>query len=130
MYVLVIAHSINGRPLTAHWLKLSGLIMESRIDSAGNNQNAHMIISKYNEIICRLMLYHNHCITKPISYYLDPPTLPPEDLEPPPEKVVSLQYLTIQLRHEKANILHSNCTADQRLSFCCTNSTIFLLLKT
>ena len=29
-------------------LKLSGLIMESRVDAAGDNQNAHVIISNYN----------------------------------------------------------------------------------
>lgn len=37
----------------------------------------------------RLLLYHTHCLQKPVSYYLDPPNLPPEELEPPPEKVVS-----------------------------------------
>jgi len=34
----------------------------------------------------RLLLYHSHNLTHPASYYLDPPPLPPEDLEPPPEK--------------------------------------------
>ena len=32
-------------------LKLSGLIMESQVDTAGDNQNAHVIISKYNKLI-------------------------------------------------------------------------------
>ena len=44
---LVIALSINPRPLSALELKLSGLIMESRVDTAGDNQNAHVIISNY-----------------------------------------------------------------------------------
>ncbi|XP_060562886.1 mediator of RNA polymerase II transcription subunit 12-like protein [Ruditapes philippinarum] len=35
----------------------------------------------------RLLLYHSHCLQKPANYYLDPPALPPEELEPPPEKV-------------------------------------------
>ncbi|KAK0041422.1 mediator of RNA polymerase II transcription subunit 12-like protein isoform X3 [Biomphalaria pfeifferi] len=34
----------------------------------------------------RLDLYHSHCLRKPLSYYLEPPNLPPEDLEPIPEK--------------------------------------------
>ena len=45
MDILVIALSINPRPLSALELKLSGLIMESRVDTAGDNQNAHVIIS-------------------------------------------------------------------------------------
>ena len=47
MDILVIALSINPRPLSALELKLSGLIMESRVDTAGDNQNAHVIISNY-----------------------------------------------------------------------------------
>ena len=43
MDILVIALSINPRPL----LKLLGLIMESRVDTAGDNQNAPVIISNY-----------------------------------------------------------------------------------
>ena len=45
MGILVIALRINPRPLSALELKLSGLIMESRVDTAGDNQNAHVIIS-------------------------------------------------------------------------------------
>ena len=45
MGILVVALSINPRPLSALELKLSGLIMESRVDTAGDNQNAHVIIS-------------------------------------------------------------------------------------
>ena len=47
MGILVIALSINPRPLSALELKLSGLIMESRVDTAGDNQNTHVIISNY-----------------------------------------------------------------------------------
>ena len=35
----------------------------------------------------RLLLYHSHNLVKPPEHYLEPPPLPPEDLEPPPEKV-------------------------------------------
>ena len=48
MGILVIALSINPRPLSTLELKLSGLIMESRVDTAGDNQNAQAIISNYS----------------------------------------------------------------------------------
>ena len=51
MGILVIALRINPRPLSALELKLSGLIMESRVDTAGDNQNAHVIISKYQSLV-------------------------------------------------------------------------------
>ncbi|XP_052783955.1 mediator of RNA polymerase II transcription subunit 12-like protein isoform X1 [Mya arenaria] len=35
----------------------------------------------------RMLLYHTHNLQKSAKYYLDPPTLPPEELEPPPEKI-------------------------------------------
>ncbi|XP_041350095.1 mediator of RNA polymerase II transcription subunit 12-like protein isoform X2 [Gigantopelta aegis] len=35
----------------------------------------------------RLLLFHQHSMRQPNSYYLEAPNLPPEDLEPPPEKV-------------------------------------------
>ena len=41
MGILVIALCIN------HQLKLLGLIMESRVDTTGNNQNDNVIISNY-----------------------------------------------------------------------------------
>ena len=47
MDILVIALSINPRPLSALEVKLSSLIMESRVDTAGDNLNAHVIISNY-----------------------------------------------------------------------------------
>ena len=47
MEILVIALSINPRPLSALELTLSGLIMGSRVDTAGDNQNPHVIISNY-----------------------------------------------------------------------------------
>ncbi|XP_067143152.1 mediator of RNA polymerase II transcription subunit 12-like protein isoform X2 [Centruroides vittatus] len=34
----------------------------------------------------RLLLWHTHSLKKSSSYYLDPPPLPPEDLDPCPEK--------------------------------------------
>ena len=45
--ILVIALSINPRPLSALRQTLSGLIMGSRVDTAGDNQNPNVIISKY-----------------------------------------------------------------------------------
>ena len=47
MGILVIALSIKPRPLSALELTLSGLIMGSRVDTAGDNQNPHVIISNY-----------------------------------------------------------------------------------
>lgn len=37
----------------------------------------------------RLLKYHTHNLQRPASHYLDPPPLPPEDLEPVPDKPVS-----------------------------------------
>ncbi|XP_049822887.1 mediator of RNA polymerase II transcription subunit 12 isoform X3 [Aethina tumida] len=34
----------------------------------------------------RLLKFHTHNLQKPLSHYLDPPPLPPEDLEPIPDK--------------------------------------------
>jgi mediator of RNA polymerase II transcription subunit 12 len=34
----------------------------------------------------RLLKYHTHNLQRPASHYLDPPPLPPEDLEPVPDK--------------------------------------------
>ena len=47
MGILVIALSINTRPLSALELTLSGLIMGSRVDTASDNHNPHVIISNY-----------------------------------------------------------------------------------
>ena len=60
MGILVIALSINPRPLSALELKLSGLIMESRVDTAGDNQNAHVIISNYHIAVTILWLNKYH----------------------------------------------------------------------
>lgn len=38
----------------------------------------------------RLLKYHTHSLVKPSSYFYEPLPLPPEDLEPLPEKPVSL----------------------------------------
>lgn len=43
----------------------------------------------------RLLKYHTHNMQKPSSHYLDPPPLPPEDLEPIPDKPVSFFKLHI-----------------------------------
>ena len=48
MGILVIALSFNPRPLSALELTLSGLIMGSRVDTAGDNQNPNVIISNYH----------------------------------------------------------------------------------
>ena len=55
MGILVIALRINPGPLSALELKLSGLIMESRVDTAGDNQNAHVIISNYHLTLIAIM---------------------------------------------------------------------------
>lgn len=44
----------------------------------------------------RLLKYHTHSLTRSPSYYLDPPPLPPEDLEPVPDKPVSIFASVIQ----------------------------------
>ena len=36
----------------------------------------------------RILRHHTHSLTKPAAYFLEHPQLPPEELEPPPEKVV------------------------------------------
>ena len=41
----------------------------------------------YTLYLFRTLLYHSHNLTKQAAYYLEAPPLPPEDLEPPPEKV-------------------------------------------
>ena len=48
------------RPLSALELKLLGLIMESRVDTAGDNQNAHVIISKYHAFTVALFFLHRY----------------------------------------------------------------------
>ena len=69
MGILVIALSINPRPLSALELKLSGLIMESRVDTAGDNQNAHVIISNYIAInIKSLKLRDKSRVTRVCRY--------------------------------------------------------------
>ena len=48
MGILVIALSINRRPLSALELTLSGLIMGSRVDTTGDNKSPNVIISNYH----------------------------------------------------------------------------------
>ena len=49
----------------------------------------------------RLLMYHTHSMRQPDSHYMQPPPLPPEELQPPPEKVVSTgdfsDYLSVSL---------------------------------
>ena len=42
-------------PLSALELKLSGLIMESRVDTAGDNQNVHVIICNKSVMTIRVL---------------------------------------------------------------------------
>ena len=57
MGILVIPLSINPRPLSALELTLSGLIMGSRVDTAGDNQNPHVKISNYFQSKFMLLTY-------------------------------------------------------------------------
>lgn len=41
----------------------------------------------------RMLKFHTHSLVKSASYYLEPLPLPPEDLEPPQEKPVSIRFL-------------------------------------
>ena len=43
----------------------------------------------------RLLKYHTHSLLKSPAYFLDPPPLPPEDLDPPQEKPVSIKFIFI-----------------------------------
>ncbi|CAL1546445.1 unnamed protein product [Lymnaea stagnalis] len=45
----------------------------------------------------RLDLYHSHSLRKSLNYYLEPPNLPPEDLEPIPEKIDEKPKETIEI---------------------------------
>lgn len=44
----------------------------------------------------RLLKYHTHSLTKSSSYFLEPLSLPPEDLDPPQEKPVSFMFTFTQ----------------------------------
>ena len=48
------ALSINPQPLSVLQLKLSGLIMASRVDTAVDNQNPHVIISNYFMLVSEI----------------------------------------------------------------------------
>lgn len=41
----------------------------------------------------RMLKFHTHSLVKSASYFLEPLPLPPEDLEPPQEKPVSIRFL-------------------------------------
>lgn len=50
----------------------------------------------------RLLKYHTHSLVKPSSYYYEPLPLPPEDLEPLPEKPV--RFIFFQLLNATPNL--------------------------
>ena len=54
--VLDIVLSNNPRPLSAPELKLSGFIMGSQVDTAGDNHTHHVIISNYHIGKCSSVL--------------------------------------------------------------------------
>lgn len=48
-------------------------------------------LTLYNSLLFyRLLKYHTHSLVKPLSYYLEPLPLPPEDLETNDSKQVSV----------------------------------------
>lgn len=49
----------------------------------------------YAVIFHRILLFHTHSLRQPLAHFLDPPSLPPEDLEPVPEKHVKHGCLCI-----------------------------------
>ncbi|XP_059156878.1 mediator of RNA polymerase II transcription subunit 12-like protein isoform X2 [Physella acuta] len=50
----------------------------------------------------RLDLYHSHSLRKPLSYFMEPPNLPPEDLEPIPEKIDEKPKETIEISSDSS----------------------------
>ncbi|XP_076043982.1 mediator complex subunit kohtalo isoform X2 [Oratosquilla oratoria] len=52
---------------------------------------------KYEEAH-RLLRFHEHSMSKPLSYYLEPPPLPPEDLEPVPDKQVAEIFIKEEVK--------------------------------
>lgn len=59
----------------------------------------------------RLLKYHTHGLQKPTSHYLDPLPLPPEDLEPVPEKTVSLDvHIYLPEVHNILVLFHTSTT--------------------
>ena len=65
----------------------------------------------------RLLLNHTHCLKKPASHFLDPPPLPPEDLEPPPEKPPAI-IVGNQVRHVINSLVPGRCGCNlKRVAF-------------
>jgi len=57
----------------------------------------------------RLLLYHTHATKRPANYYLEPPQLPPEILEPQTDKLdakVIYHLLSLVLLYLTAMIIH------------------------
>ena len=73
MGILVIALSINPRPLSALELTLSGLIMGSRVDTAGDNQNPHVIISNYMKYLYRISIKRDMVMQLNFTTFQNPP---------------------------------------------------------
>lgn len=63
----------NPAPLSWSWFRAVRLERKPL-----TYQNAH-----------RLLRFHTHCQTRPAPYYLEPPPLPPEDLEPDKKELES-----------------------------------------
>ncbi|XP_062609383.1 mediator of RNA polymerase II transcription subunit 12-like protein isoform X4 [Saccostrea cucullata] len=51
----------------------------------------------------RLLLYHTHSLRQPLAHFLDPPSLPPEDLEPVPEKTEDKPKEVSENHHQDIN---------------------------
>lgn len=49
-----------------------------------------LVVTYMYKLFDRILLFHTHSLRQPLAHFLDPPSLPPEDLEPVPEKQVKL----------------------------------------
>ena len=72
---------------------------------------------KYEEAH-RLLRFHRHNLAKPLSYFLQPPPLPPEDLEPIPDKQVILIFFCLLLNYSNQFLR----------KFICINIIFFLII--
>lgn len=64
----------------------------------------------------RLLKYHTHSLLKSPAYFLDPPPLPPEDLDPPQEKPVSIQPFERPLSYQQS-CLYLHVVVSRRQKF-------------
>lgn len=81
---------MSDRQRVSHWEVLEGMKNPTPLSWAwfGAVRLERRPLS--SEDTHRLLKYHTHSLTRSPSYYLDPPPLPPEDLEPVPDKPVSV----------------------------------------